>query len=73
VFYIKQESKEIYLLDFKKRRFCREVLRMDKPVPKCSTSVQRKDGVIVLFGGFWQGLPLKNTWIIEENLEVQAK
>lgn len=27
----------------------------------------------MLFGGFWQGLPLKNTWMIDENLSVQCK
>lgn len=39
VYYIKPESKEIYLLDFKQRRFNAEYLKMDKPVPKSATSV----------------------------------
>ena len=39
VYYIKQESKDIFILDFKKRRFQKEVLKMDKLVPKCSSSV----------------------------------
>jgi hypothetical protein len=73
VFYVKQESKDIFILDFKKRRFSKETLKMDKLVPKCATSVQKADGSIVLFGGFYQGLPLKNTWIIDEYLEVTPK
>jgi hypothetical protein len=60
-------------LDFKKRKFNKESLKMDKLVPKSSTSIQRSDGSIILFGGFWQGLPLKNTWIIDEFLDVANK
>ena len=71
LYWLKPQSKSIFLLDFKQQKFLREQIESQMVLPNNFTSCQITAGNIFVVGGILNGMVLKNTFELNESLQYR--
>jgi hypothetical protein len=71
LYYLKPESQNIFLLDFKQQSFVKEKIQSETRMPAGFSSCQTEDGCIYLVGGVVKDLVLRNTFRLDQSLSYE--
>lgn len=68
LYYLKPDSQNIFLLDFKQQSFVKEKIQSETRLPAGFSSCQTEDGCIYMVGGTVKDLVLRNAFRLDQNL-----